>query len=219
MIRVLFIGNSYTFFNEMPRMLEQLAASGNKRVQTRHETSGGKNLEWHWHNSAAVPLIDEGGWDYVVLQDHSIQTIAAPEKFEKYTFRFAERIKAAGARPILYMTWARQHLPEDAEVITSAYLDAAKRTGSLVAPAGLAWKAMLEDDTDLVLHTPDRSHPNFLGSYLVACTFFATIFQTSPKELTWEFEHSPGVKAAVDIELAKKVQGVVWETVEKLPGN
>jgi Domain of unknown function (DUF4886) len=202
-MRVLFIGNSYTSFNELPEIFAQLAASAGHQVSAFSETSGGKSLQWHWYNSAAVSRIQAEKWDYVVLQDMSLQTVCDLELFHEYVDRFVSCIKAAGAQAVLYMTWARQHLPEMQEEISGAYQAAAQRTGAGLAPVGRAWDKYLKENSGAVLHVEDRSHPTFAGSYLAACVFFATIFKTDPTELTEQLKHSPGATVSLDPEMAR----------------
>ena len=69
-LQVLFIGNSYTYFNNLPKQVEAIAASqkAGPRIRTGASLSGGKTLQWHWENQKAVEAIRQGGWDFVVLQ-------------------------------------------------------------------------------------------------------------------------------------------------------
>jgi hypothetical protein len=215
-MRMLFIGNSYTHFNDMPGIFRELSASAGHEVEVQSRTDGGKSLEWHWYNRGAVPLIDEGGRDFVSLQDQSFQTLALREKFDDYMNRFCARVAAAGAKPVLYMTWARRHLPGDQETITEAYLGAAKRNGALLAPVGVAWGRLRAANPELVLHTEDGSHPNFAGSYLAACCFYAAVFGASPEGLTAGVAHSPGVRTVLDADLAAELQRAAWTAAQEL---
>ncbi len=215
-MRMLFVGNSYTHFNDMPAIFRELSASAGHDVEVESRTDGGKSLEWHWYNRGAVPLIDRGGWDFVSLQDQSVQTLTLREKFDAYADRFCARVAAAGAKPVLYMTWARRHLPGDQETITAAYLDAAKRNKALVAPVGTAWGRLLAAKPELVLHTDDGSHPNFAASYLAACCFYAAVFGASPEGLTSRVAHSPGARTVLDPDLAAELQRAAWAAVQQL---
>ena len=98
----------------------------------------------------------------------------AAEKF------FDEAIKAAGARTVLYMTWARQNAPESQQAITDAYTGVGRELGATVVPVGLAWQRFLRLHERPVLHDKDQSHPTVAGSYLAGCVFFAVLFQESP---------------------------------------
>ncbi|MHC4915225.1 MAG: hypothetical protein ACYTGB_07015 [Planctomycetota bacterium] len=217
--RVLFIGSSFTTGNNMTGVLREMAASAGRQIEVRLVTRGDSTLKHHWYNSEAVPAIDGGEWDFVVLQGHSLQALSRTDLLAEYAGRFARRIRDRGAKPVLFMSWPRQHLPEDGEVIISRYLEVAGSIESLVAPVGIAWRALQEADPDLVLYEDDRCHPNFAGSYLTACVLYATIFRKSPRGLTAELTHSPGVTLTVEADLAARLQEAAWKALEGLGGN
>ncbi len=150
-LRVLFIGNSYTFFNNLPKQLESVAASQKEgpRFQTEVSLRGGMTLKWHWENKEAVEAIRKGGWDFVVLQEHSTlgKLVAAgtqpeindPAQYLEYAEKFDAEIKKVGARTILYATWAREGYPEQQRRLDDAFTRAAQKLGASIVPTGLAW--------------------------------------------------------------------------------
>ena len=69
--RVLFLGNSYTSFNDLPQLLTGLAADMGHVVETASNTPGGYTLQGHASNDTSLDLIAEGGWDFVILQEQS----------------------------------------------------------------------------------------------------------------------------------------------------
>ena len=93
---------------------------------------------------------------------------------------FDVAIKAAGAKTVLFMTWARRHAPESQQAITDAYTTIAAELGADVIPAGVAWQRVLEQPKHPVLHDRDGSHTTFAGSYLAACCGFAVLFGDDP---------------------------------------
>jgi hypothetical protein len=164
----------------------------------------------------------------VVLQDQSLLPINDPETMYKYARLFDAEIKKAGAKTIFYLTWARQHQPENQTKLNDAYLNIAKELGALVAPAGIAWQTAFKADAKLELHSPDQSHPNPTGSYLTACVLYAVIFAESPEGLTTRIDGKPinpetGQISNTKSELvnlskaqALALQRLAWETVKNL---
>ena len=71
--KVLMIGNSNTYFNNMPRMFEQLALADQppRRVQREMIVQGGATLKRQWEADKAIKAIERGGWDFVILQEQS----------------------------------------------------------------------------------------------------------------------------------------------------
>lgn len=215
-MKVLFIGNSYTYFNDLPGMLQDLATRAGKSLETAAVTSGGKSLQWHWYNPQTLATLDAGGWDFVVLQDHSLQSIEDPEKMRRAATKLATRIRRGKGVSILYMTWARQHIPEMQAAITAMYVRVAREIGAVVAPVGEAWRKVRAASPALMLHTEDRSHPNILGSYLAACVFYATLFGETPVGLSNTFGLCDGVSAVIDQNNATLFQEMAWASVQEL---
>jgi hypothetical protein len=215
-MKTLFIGNSYTYCNDLPAMLQDLSIAAGKAVDMAAVTSGGKTLEWHWYNPESLETIAEAGWNFVVLQDHSLRAIEEPEKLRSDATRLAGRIREVNATPVLYVTWARQHMPEMQEVITETYMRVAREIDAKLAPVGPAWRKALADTPGLSLHVEDRSHPSMMGTYLAACVFYATLFDETPVGLTNEFALSNSVMGVIDKDAAIALQKTAWASIQEL---
>jgi hypothetical protein len=177
---LLFIGNSFTARNNLPGLIAQLAAARGKAVEHRLISAGGASLRNHWNAGNALKAIADGRYDYVVLQEQSTLPVKNAKRMHENVRLFDDAIKAAGAKTVLYMTWARQHAPESQQAITDAYASIGRELGATVVPAGVAWQSFLRTHDQPVLHDKDGSHPSLAGSYLAACVFLAVLFEESP---------------------------------------
>jgi len=215
--KVLFIGNSYTYYNDLPAMVAGLAAAGGKSLDVHHVTAGGVTLEWHTQNEAALDALRDGVWDFVVLQEHSIRPVQDTSKMFQAVGILQSLIAPTGAQTVLYMTWARKHFPEMQAGLARVYNVLAEEIGARVAPVGLAWEDALLADPSLPLYTDDKSHPTPLGSYLAACVFYATFFGESPVGLPAHLA-TMGREVLVDIPeaQARLLQSVAWKVVREL---
>ena len=177
---ILFIGNSFTQRNNLPRLLAELAAA--RGVELEHEliSRGGASLRNHWNAGEAAKAIQNGGYDYVVLQEQSTLPMKNAKRMAENVRLFDEVIKRSGAKTVLYMTWARKHAPETQQVIADAYNAIGNELGAIVVPAGLAWQRFLMKHKSPVLHDRHQSHPTLAGSYLAACVFFASLWKQNP---------------------------------------
>jgi len=147
-LRILFIGNSLTFYYEMPKVLANLANAPGRQpaLFTQMYAPGGFTLEQNYKQGPALELIRNGKWDYVVLQEGSAQTITDREKFIEYSRKFDSEIKKAGAKTIFYMTWAYQKSdPNMFSQVAEAYKKMAADVNAPVAPAGIAWLKALKE--------------------------------------------------------------------------
>jgi hypothetical protein len=200
--RVLFLGNSYTYFSNLPAIFVKLAAARNHKVEVVMLALPGWRLKDHWERSNSREVLQQGRpWDYVVLQEQSTlgtntyvdgrPRVSGDEIFRPYADRWTAEVRAAGATPVFYLTWARKATPQDQAALNSACIRAAKAGAARVAPVGMAWATVRREDPSLELFQPDGSHPSAAGSYLAACTLFAAIFNESPVGLPSATEGAP----------------------------
>lgn len=207
-INVLFIGNSLTYRNDLPKMIAALAKADKQRpMYHERETPGGCTFEKHWKDGKALAKIQSRKWDYVVLQDNSQGPLTKRESMFVHAKKFDAEIKKQGAKTILYMTWALQNKPEDQAAISKAYVDLSGELKSQIAPVGNAWEAVLKRDKQPILHTSDKKHPTATGTYLAACVFYATIYGRSPEGL-------PDSIGNLTDEEARTLQAIAWKTVQ-----
>ncbi len=192
--RILFIGNSYTYENNLPKIFRDLAIAGGHEVHVAMVVQGGWNLNHHYRG-VATKIIKQGMWDFVVLQEQSvIPSIQIMRERQMYPAIRAlnTEIENAGAKTILFMTWGHRDgaailgshdYNEMQSRIIDGYDDIGKELDLLVSPVGKAWLNVLGKDPKTDLWGTDGSHPNIKGSYLSACVFYAVIFQESPEGL------------------------------------
>jgi len=175
-MRILMLGNSFTYFHDMPKILSALLPA-----QVVSQTRGGAFLADQINpedemGAQTLRLLKEEKWDYVVLQDHSRGPSHRKELFQQTVDQLCPLIRAAGAKPILYATWAYKEGTEKlasidmtyaafSDALYASYHEAAERNGALVADVGRAFDALRH----LVsLYEDDDYHPSEVGSLLAA---------------------------------------------------
>ncbi len=180
--RILFIGNSYTSRNALPRLVAALAATAHDpgRVDVDAIVAGGASLRRHWNAGKAQQALASTAWDCVVLQEQSTLPVKNSVRYHENVRLFAAEIAKHGASTVLYLTWPRQHAPQSQAAITHAVEAIAEEVGARVVPVGPVWQMAMREDPGLALYVEDGSHPSAAGSYLAACVFFATLFDQRP---------------------------------------
>lgn len=223
-LKVLFLGNSHTYFNDLPQLFANLSESGGHPVIFDSNTPGGHTLEQHSNNATSLNKIRLGIWDYVVLQENSQYPVinylrynsmypAARELDSLITFfngtttifmnwgwRYGGQAEVDGHQSPVFEDYF--HMQDS---MTSACTEIAIELSAVLAPAGEAWRTAVTWDPALVLWNPDNYHPALNGSYLTACVFYATLYDESPVGL----EYSGGLS---DDE-AFFLQQAAWETL------
>ena len=195
--RVLFIGDSYTYVNDLPTTFADLAWAGGHRVETGTLATGGATLADHVADPATAPMITSRAWNTVVLQDQSEDpAFASYRQSEMYPAlgQLTSMIRAAGAQPLLFLTWGHESgwpeagLPTYASMQTAVdqgYLGAAAQQAVSIAPVGDAWQRVVAQQANPELWQGDGVHPTTAGTYLAACVFYAALFDESPVGLTY----------------------------------
>lgn len=173
-MKILFIGNSHTYYNDLPRIVRDLLASVGRRADVVMETEGGKGLIYHCPRKDALFNIRYGGYDVVVMQDKATN-FNAEEFAQGLDTLVADALETTTASRILYMPWANQGKPEQQAPMTAAYVAAAEKNACILAPVGEVWHALLRETPDLALYRPDGNHATPLGSYLAASVLFYAI--------------------------------------------
>ena len=219
--RVLFIGNSYTFVNDLPNTFAKLARSGGHKVEVGMSAQGGWSLADHVGSTETLNLLDSAKWNFVVLQEQSeIPSVQQVRNQEMYPAarELVQKIKKIGATPIFFITWAhRDGMPENGmnnyesmqSQINTGYMGIAQELNVSVAPVGSAWLAAVKEHPELSLWQGDGSHPTEQGTYLAACVFYAVIFHESPIGLT--------DRTGLSRENAKTIQAIASEAVLNIP--
>ena len=204
--RILFIGNSYTTRNQLPRLLVDLAAAAERPTQVDVATifAGGASLRRHWNAGIAQKTLATSTWNYVVLQEQSTLPVKNPQRYHENVRLFATEVAKHGARIALYLTWSRQRVPQTQDQITRAVEDIAAEIGARIVPVGPAWHAATREDPSLMLYEDDGSHPTAAGSYLAACVFLVRLFDQRPRG--W----SVSDRLKIDRTVAGTLQEVAW---------
>jgi len=196
---VLFIGNSYTYVNDLPNLVKQIALSFGDTLVHESSTPGGSNFNAHSTNAQTLNKINQQQWDYVVLQAQSQELSFSPFQVASDSYPYAEVLvdsiyaNSSCTEPLFFMTWGRKYGDQQncqsyppictylgmQQRLRESYLEMAFNDSASCAPVGMAWKASIAIDSTINLYSPDNSHPSIYGSYLTACTFYASIFKKS----------------------------------------
>jgi hypothetical protein len=225
----IFIGNSFFYYNNgMPghlSLLEKAADPDHKQdYRATMVTIGGSGFDWHDVESYFRPnaignyFFDDHNnvvfdkreklFDVAVMMDCSQCPIHPRLKgiFTEYAKKDSDIVRAHGARPVFFMSWAYADKPEMTAQLAEAYTVAGNANNALVIPAGLAFARALRQQPELNLHVADKRHPTLAGTYLAACTAFAALTGRSPVGNPY--------LAGIDEPTARFLQTVAWETVQ-----
>lgn len=173
-MRILFIGNSHTFFHDMPeRVAERFRADGYD-CEVTMLAHGGGSLEQHAMGEEARFNILYGHYDYVVLQELS-HPFAEEEKYFDAVRTLNEYIQKAGSKPVIYMTWARKAEPELQDYMTDVHTRMVEEIDALLAPVGEKWWEYQKEHPDVEMYFKDGAHASAEGSGFAADIIYSVI--------------------------------------------
>jgi len=185
-LNVLFVGNSFTFYYNMPQMVQSMSEGKTTFIKTRQSTVGGSSLKDHWLGTRGTKtreLLDNFNWDYVVFNNHSLVTINDFDNFVKYTKLFDTLVKTKGAKPILMMTWPYLSNPLMQEHISKSYIDIGHDLNTLVLPVGDIFVKARKLRPDINFYADDK-HPAENFTYLIALIFYKSFTQNSLEQIS-----------------------------------
>ncbi|MBR5095439.1 MAG: hypothetical protein IK095_10105 [Oscillospiraceae bacterium] len=176
-MRVLFVGNSHTYFNDMPRIFARMCAElGEEEPEVTMLAYSGRSLAWHREEYFALRFaLLHGRFDACVIQQQA-HPFPGEEPTEDGVREICALCEKAGARPVLFMTWAEKARPENAAVMSRCYRRLAAKEGALLAPVGEIFEALR--GSGIELYWRDGEHASPYGSYLTAATLAALLCRT-----------------------------------------
>ena len=193
-LRVLFIGNSYTYCNNLPDIVQAMADNKKYPMEVDSYTLGAASLRSLLNSpqhAQAARKLAEGNYDWVILQDQSQTPANNPSDTLDSVQRWSQLAAASKTRVMLFLTWAHADTKNGKTCLQTAmqddtshtYCRAAIANNATVAPVGESWRRWYKKHPDKPLHTGDMSHPTPAGSYLAACVIYSTLTKTAADKL------------------------------------
>lgn len=199
-VKILFIGNSYTYYNDMPVLFNSIVGAAGATVEVEFITMGSQRL-YQW-----ADVKDEMGaqldaklkatrdYDIIVLQEQSTYPINHYDEFLSGAQSLANKIASTqtNCQVYLYQTWGSplygpNHggIPAMELKLRTAYENVAQQIGAKVSYVGKAFTFVYENHTNINLYNADNTHPSYEGSFLSACVHVATLLGVDPTQSTF----------------------------------
>jgi hypothetical protein len=232
--KVLFIGNSYTFTNNMPDMLDSIAAAMGDTLQHDMSAPGGYTLNQHTTNTTTIGKIFAQQWDVTVIHEQSQMPAFPPAQVATDVYPYATRLDSmvkandTCTQTMFMMTWGHANgdpgnCPFYPVICTytgqqlrlrESYLQMGQDNHACVAPVGMAYKVMMDSTYTPWLFSGDSSHPVIAGSYLEACVLYSSIYHKSTLNCTF----TNGMPAADARLLQRIATKVVFDSLNQWQG-
>ncbi len=227
--KVLFIGNSYTAYNNLSQLTYDAALSTGDTLIYDEHTPGGQRLLDHAASPTAISKIYSNKWDYVILQAQSQEPSWPIQQVQQEVFKPAKllcdtiRANYSCTRPVFYMTWGRKNgdamnCPNWPPVCTYDGMDSLLNeryqimgddNDAFVSPVGAVWHYIRDNYPNIELYSADESHPSLEGSYVAACTFYTIFLRKDPTNISF----TPGIDPVMAQDIRESVKAVVYDSL------
>lgn len=173
-MRTLFIGNSHTYFNDMPAIFKNICKEQGIDMQITMLTKGGMGLDYHVENEQTRFNILYGEYDYIILQ-HVAHPMGELSVMDEAMGKIMEWIRQTKSKACLFMTWAMEEDEASQKEMTDRYRYLADKYNCLLAPVGEKWWEHIHKYPEVDLFAADRRHASNEGSMLIAKTIFESL--------------------------------------------
>lgn len=230
-LKVLFIGNSYTYVNDLPAKISGLATAGGDVFEYQMSAPGGYTLEQHSTDATTLNYIMQGGWDYVVLQEQSQRPSFHDGQVAAQVYPYARKLDSLVheynpcGRTVFYMTWGRKN--GDAtncavwppvctyegmdSLLQLRYTIMAEDNDAWLSPVSKVWRFLRNNSPAINLYQADESHPAPAGTYAAALSFYSLFFGKDPEQNSY----TGGLDAATAATIRAAAKSVVYDSLEQ----
>ncbi|WP_347172566.1 DUF4886 domain-containing protein [Polaribacter uvawellassae] len=206
---VLFIGNSQTFYNDLPALTSNIAASLGDVLNYEESTIPSFSLKQHLNKPETMNKIRKGGWEYVILQERSSLPALWDSFVEENVYPYLQQMKDfilehnPCAKIVLYHTWGYKQGYQNYcstypnlcdyngmdDELQKRFKEMQTKFNAIISPVGPVWRNIRNSFPDIELFDPDNTHPSLKGSFTGALTFYTIIFEKDASSSTY----NPGI--------------------------
>lgn len=213
-LRVLFLGNSLTYTNDLPRMVEALSSSGERRVRATMIAGPNYGLEDLWREAKVREAIRSRAFDVVVMQQGPSALPESRTNLVAWAKKFGDFIREHDAEPALFMVWPSSDRAFDRQRVAESYRVAAAACGCRLLPAGEAWQAAWKKSGRLSLYGVDGFHPSSEGSFLAALVIWSGLTGEAPERAPGELKLGNGAEVRINAKVLPLLAGAASESLK-----
>jgi hypothetical protein len=174
-INILFVGNSLTYTNNLPQLVEQVGGTHGVKIKTETIAYPNYALEDHWNDGVIQKRAASKKIDYIVVQQGPSSQADGKAMLLDYGQRIKTLCDEHDTQLVFFMVWPARANAHTFDGVINNYTEAAKKTGSLLCPVGKIWKEHFEKTNDYSYYGLDNFHPSVAGSRVAAVAIFESL--------------------------------------------
>ncbi|HNP17216.1 MAG TPA: SGNH/GDSL hydrolase family protein [Fulvivirga sp.] len=173
---ILFVGNSLTYTNDLPKLIQEIGKEKGNRIKYTSLTLPNYALEDHWNEGQLQDYIKSEKFDFVIVQ----QGPSSQPEGRTMLFEYGQLIKTLcdnhNTKLAFYMVWPSRTYYHTFDGVIQNYTEASLKTQSILCPVGKVWKAHFDQTNDFSYYGPDGFHPSLKGSKVAAKIIYESLF-------------------------------------------
>ena len=191
--KILFIGNSFTFYWNLPSLVEKMSIQRGLNWDVSHFTVPSATLKVHWNNPDLKSLLESETFDHIIIQEHSSNILTNADGDSSFYFGQIKSIIPASTQIHFFSTWMypsiEQFNIDNVEYpIEENIKEIIEGTATKLIPVGRAFKLFQDKYPQFNLLMEDDKHPNSNGSYLASCVIFSHLSAESSMNLSKRYK-------------------------------
>ncbi|MEQ8906471.1 SGNH/GDSL hydrolase family protein [Ekhidna sp.] len=176
-VKILFVGNSLTYTNNLPELVEKEAKSRGIKVKTTSLTFPNYAIVDHWDDGELQKHIMGKSYDFVIAQQGPSSQAEGRRMLIEDGRKLKKLCDKYETKFVYFMVWPSQAYYHTFDAVIKNHRDAATENGAILCPVGEAWKAYFDGTKDFSLYGMDGFHPSPKGSRLAAEVIVDTLFK------------------------------------------
>jgi len=223
--KILFIGQSILFAYNTPHIFHLVASSKRPRENYLIEmvAQGGYSLKDHYEDGTALKELRRERWNYVIIQESTMNQIANHPPYEQYAPFFDAEARKIGAIPIQFECYDESRDDDAHSRMHKEVIKVANMVHEPVIPVGSAWRYVTKYHPTIPIFGPDYHHPSVLGTYLMACVIYSKLYKEPCTGVSIQLEYrdpTTGKPAMLDTRAnpqSKLLENAAWAVVKSTP--
>lgn len=174
--RLLFVGNSLTYTNNLPKLVKKSAKQKGITIETKMLALPNYAIVDHWQDGKVQKLIASEQYDFVIIQQGPSSQQDGSQMLLDGGKNYHELCKKHKAKLVYFMVWPSQYYYRTFDGVIQNYSNAAKVNKAMLCPVGKVWKKHFDKTNNFDYYGPDGFHPSKKGSQVAADVIVNTLF-------------------------------------------
>jgi len=175
-ISILFIGNSLTYYNNLPVLVEEEAKEKGFKVKAEMVAKPNYAIIDHLEDGDVQQLIKTAKYDYVIVQQGPSSQPKGRKMLIDDGKKLAQLCNESNSKLCFFMVWPSLNYYSSFDGVIESHKLAAQANEAVLIPVGLVWQQHFKETGKYDYYGLDGFHPSLEGSKVAARVIVETLF-------------------------------------------